>query len=99
MDRLAPVLETDVDLMEVSKTLRDAFEKGYKKGFALGFEQGFALRQLLVRRIGRELTESEKQALTARMAGNRDAADLVMDGAFSLEGEPLAAWLLDLERP
>ena len=51
------------------------------------------LRRLFLRRLGRPLTEEEQQALVAR-ARVQDPEE-VEDRALSLEGEALAAWLLD----
>jgi hypothetical protein len=93
---IAAMLETGgKDLIEVSKTLRDAFEKGIAKGLDEGMEKGIEkmLRRLFTRRLGRTLTEREQQALVAR-ARMADPEE-VEDRALSLEGEALAAWLLD----
>lgn len=92
------MLETgSKDLIEVSKTLREAFEKGQKAGRQEGFEKGrreaveTMLHRLFMRRLGRALTEREQQALAARTQD----PELAEDRALSLEGEALAAWLLD----
>lgn len=51
------------------------------------------LRRLFARRVGRELTQAEQQALSARAhAGDPEAVE---DRALTLEGERLASWLLD----
>ena len=51
------------------------------------------LRRLFLRRLGRPFTEQEQQALVDR-ARVQDPEE-VEDRALSLEGEALAAWLLD----
>jgi hypothetical protein len=99
-EEIAAMLESEGrDLIEVSKTLRDAFEKGEKKGIERGIERGEKkgiekmLARLFVRRLGRALTEREQQALAARTRAQ--APEEVEDRALDLEGEALAAWLLD----
>lgn len=94
---IAAMIESSVDLMDVSKTLRDAFEKGIEKGIEKGRREAIEdmLRRLFVRRLGRPLTAPERQALAARVAQNGESAELAEDRALSLEGEALAAWLLD----
>ena len=79
------------DLIQVSKTLRDAFERGRREGKQEGIEQ--MLRRIFMRRLGRDLTEAEQQALATRVH-TLDPGD-VQDRAFTLEGENLAAWLLE----
>jgi len=56
------------DLIQGSKTLRDAFEKGIEKGIEKGRKEGIEemLRRLFMRRLGRALTEREQQALITR---------------------------------
>jgi len=51
------------------------------------------LRRIFMRRLGRNLTEAEQQALAARVH-TLDPGD-VQDRALALEGETLAAWLLE----
>lgn len=95
-EEIAAMLETgSKDLIEVSKTLRDAFDKGIEKGIEKGRREGIEkmLRRIFMRRLGRALTEREQQALEAR-ARAQDPEE-VEDRALSLEGEALAAWLLD----
>ena len=97
----AMVEETSVDLMQVSKTLRDAFEKGIEQGIEKGIEKGRRetalelLRRLFVQRMGRPLTELEQRALAERTARDGDGTFDAQSHALSLEGEALAAWLLD----
>ncbi|MFO0760866.1 MAG: hypothetical protein U0359_30595 [Byssovorax sp.] len=100
-----------MELIKVSKTLREAFEKGAEKGIKEGVKEGvkkgvkkgvekgrrqaieMMLRRLFLRRLGRPLTEQEQQALVARV--RVQDPEEVEDRALSLEGEALAAWLLD----
>ena len=87
------------EMIKASSTLREVveeeFEKGVKKGVKKGAEKGIEmmLRRLFLRRLGRPLTEQEQQALVAR-ARAQDPEE-VEDRALTLEGEALAAWLLD----
>jgi len=83
----AMVEQESQDLIKVSKTLREAFEKGRQEAIDK------MLRRIFMRRLGRTLTEPEQQAL-ARRVRSQDPED-VEDRALSLEGEALAAWLLD----
>jgi hypothetical protein len=103
-EEIAAMLESrSKDLIEVSKTLRDAFDRGILKGREEGIERGIEkgrqeavekmLYRLFMRRLGRAMTEREQQALAAR-AHTQDPEE-VEDRALSLEGEALAAWLLD----
>lgn len=86
-----------VDWLKVSETLRTAFEKGEKLGIEKGEKLGIekALRRLFKRRLGRDLTPSEVQALAVHVSAG--FAEQATDRAFSLEGEALAQWLLDSE--
>lgn len=88
-EEIAAMLETSTDLLQVSKTLRETFEKGRREAVL------DMLRRLFVRRMGRPLTEQEQQALAVRATREAgDPADM-QEHALSLEGEALAAWLLD----
>ena len=86
-----------VDLIQVSKTLRDAYERGQREGreqgIAQGREQGVQqmLRGLFSARLHRALTAREQEALAARAAID---AEQLQHKALALEGEALAAWLL-----
>jgi predicted transposase YdaD len=98
-----------MQLIRLSKTLSDAFARGKEEGVEEGVKQGVKkgvkkgrrqaietmLRRLFLRRLGRPLTEEEQQALVQR-ARQQDPEE-VEDRALSLEGEALAAWLLDPE--
>jgi hypothetical protein len=87
-EEIAAMLQDEgMELIKASKTLRETFQKGEKKGIEK------MLRRLFLRRLGRPLTEEEQQALVAR-ARVQDPEE-VEDRALSLEGEALAAWLLD----
>ncbi|MFT3767312.1 MAG: hypothetical protein QM820_17575 [Minicystis sp.] len=109
-EEIAVMLQSEgKDLMEVSKTLREAFERGQRAGLEKGIEAGIErgrekgleegrrqaveqmLSRLFMRRLGRALTEQERQALATR-AKDPDEAQ---EHALSLEGEALVAWLLD----
>ncbi|MFO0755344.1 MAG: hypothetical protein U0359_02560 [Byssovorax sp.] len=93
-----------VDMIQVSKTLRDAYERGRHEGIELGEQRGIELgehrglekgiqqmlRGLLARRLHRALTAREQEALAARVAID---PELVQDKALALEGEALASWL------
>ena len=95
-EEIVAMLETgSKDLIQVSRTLREAFEKGKQEGKQEGIEEGVEkmLRRIFVRRLGRGLTEAEQQALAAR-THTLDPGE-VQDHALALEGEKLAAWLLD----
>jgi hypothetical protein len=92
-----------MELIKLSKTLREAFEQGITQGITQGEEKGVTkgitqgvermLRRLFLRRLGRPLTEQEQRALADR-ARVQDPEE-VEDRALALEGEALAAWLLD----
>ncbi len=88
-EEIAAMVETSTDLLQVSKTLRETFEKGRREAVL------DMLRRLFVRRMGRPLTEQEQKALAMR--ATREASDPadMQEHALSLEGEALAAWLLD----
>jgi hypothetical protein len=77
--------EERTDLMDVSKTLRDAYDRGQRKGI----EQ--MLRGLFMSRLRRSLTADEQHALATQATRDPEQAQ---DKALSLEGEALAAWLL-----
>jgi hypothetical protein len=83
--------EVDQELLRLSPTLREAFEDGEQKGKREGIEG--MLRALFMRRMGRALTADEQQALAKRAAAldPERAADALLE----LEGDALAAWLLD----
>jgi hypothetical protein len=81
--------EERTDLIDVSKTLRDAYDRGQRVGIEKGIEQ--MLRGLFMSRLQRSLTLDEQQALATR--ATRDPK-LTQDKALSLEGEALATWLL-----
>ena len=91
--------DESMELIKQSKTLREAFEKGEQNGVKKGVKKGrrqaieMMLRRLFLHRLGRQLTEQEQQALADR-ARMQDPEELE-DRALSLEGEALAAWLLD----
>jgi hypothetical protein len=111
-EEIAAMLQDEsMELIKISKTLREAFEKGVEKGEEKGVKKGvekgvkrgvkkgrrqaieMMLRRLFLRRLGRPLTEQEQRALVDR-ARVQDPEE-VEDRALSLEGEALAAWLLD----
>jgi hypothetical protein len=79
------IYEDPVDLITVSKTLRDAYEKGAKE-----MAQKM-LRSVLANRLHRALTAREDEALAARAAS---APEEALDKGLALEGEALATWLL-----
>jgi hypothetical protein len=91
--------DESMELIKLSPTLREAFEEGEKKGIEKGVKKGrrqaieMMLCRLFSRRLGRPLTEQEQRALVDR-ARVQDPQE-VEDRALSLEGEALAAWLLD----
>jgi hypothetical protein len=93
----ALIYEDPVDLITVSKTLRDAYERGQREGREEGIEKGLAegvqkmLRGLFARRLHRALTARERRALAARAASDPERTQ---DKALALEGDALAAWLL-----
>jgi hypothetical protein len=99
----AMLWDDEMELIRLSPTARDVFESGAKKGLKRGIEKGIdegeklgierMLRGLFVRRLGRPLTEQEHEALIDR-ARVRDPEE-VQFIALVLEGEALAAWLLD----
>jgi hypothetical protein len=67
--------------------LREAFDRGRYDMLER------MLRGLFVHRLGRQLTVPEQQALSARV--RTDDPFEVQDRALDLEGDALAAWLLD----
>ncbi len=87
------------EMLKASPLLREVFEDGVKKGEKKGVKKGrrqaveTMLRRLFLRRLGRPMTEQEQKALADR-ARMQDPEE-VEDRALSLEGEALAAWLLD----
>jgi hypothetical protein len=93
----------DLELLLQSTTLREAFEEGEAKGEAKGKAEGKAegkreviqemLGSLLASRMGRELTPAEQEALAKRAAAIDPKR--AVDTVFKLEGDALAAWLLD----
>jgi predicted transposase YdaD len=107
-EETAAMFENDYsEMLKASSIVREWYEqgvkkgekkgekKGVKKGIEEGVEKGIErmLRRLFLRRLGRPLTEQEQQALVAR-ARVQDPEE-VEDRALALEGEALAAWLLD----
>src|SRR6185369_10212598 len=55
-EEIAAMLQTsEKDLIQVSRTLREAFEKGRQEGIEKGTEK--MLRRIFMRRLGRALTE------------------------------------------
>ncbi len=99
----AMLRDESMELIKLSPTLMEVFEKGVEEGRGEGVKKGVKkgekkgiermLRRLFLRRLGRPLTEQEQQALVDR-ARVQDPEE-VEDRALSLEGEALAAWLLD----
>jgi hypothetical protein len=89
----AMIRREPVDMIKVSKTLRDAYERGQREGREEGIEQGIEriLRELLAKRLHRALTAREEEALAARAASDPGQ---VQDKVLALEGEALAAWLV-----
>jgi hypothetical protein len=89
----AMIQEDPTDLIQVSKTLRDAYERGQREGLETGIEKGIQqmLRRLFAKRLHRSLTARERRALAARTAV---APEETQDKGLALEGEALAAWLL-----
>jgi|SRR5580704_12006408 flagellar biosynthesis/type III secretory pathway protein FliH len=89
----AMIYEEPTDLIQVSKTLRDAYERGQREGLEEGIAKGVQqmLRRLFAKRLHRSLTARERRALAARAAL---APDEAQDKGLALEGEALAAWLL-----
>jgi hypothetical protein len=89
-----------VDLITVSKTLRNAYERGQREGIEEGIEKGIEkgvqkmLRGLFARRLHRALTAREQEVLAARAASDPEQ---MQDQALALEGDALAAWLLTPE--
>jgi hypothetical protein len=77
----AMIYEDPVDLITVSKTLRDAYDRGVQE----------VLRGLFARRLHRALTARENEELAARAVS---APEEALDKGAALEGEALAAWLL-----
>jgi hypothetical protein len=95
-EEIAAMLQDEgMELIKASKLLRETFQKGEKKGVKKGRRQAIEmmLRRLFLRRLGRPLTEQEQQALADRV--RLQDPEEVEDRALSLEGEALAAWLLD----
>jgi predicted transposase YdaD len=99
-EEIAAMLQDEgMELIKASKILRETFEKGEKKGVRKGVKRGrrqaieMMLRRLFLRRLGRPLTEQEQQALVDRV--RVQDPEEVEDRALSLEGDALAAWLLD----
>jgi hypothetical protein len=80
----AMIEEEPMDLLKVSKTLRNAYDKGVED----------LLRDLFAERLHRALTAREQEALAARAASAPGEAKKQL---FALEGEALAAWLLGPE--
>jgi hypothetical protein len=89
----AMIYEEPTDLIQVSKTLRDAYERGQREGLEEGIAKGVQqmLRRLFATRLRRSLTARERRALATRAAL---APDEAQDKGLTLEGEALAAWLL-----
>lgn len=87
------IRDEPTDMIQVSKTVRDAYELGQREGIEQGIEKGIEkmLRGLFARRLHRALTPGEQRALTARAAVDLDQTQ---EKALTLEGEALAAWLL-----
>jgi hypothetical protein len=91
-EETAAMLQDDYsEMLKASATVREWYGQGVKKGRRQAIET--MLRRLFLRRLGRPLTEQEQQALVAR-ARVQDPEE-VEDRALALEGEALAAWLLD----
>jgi hypothetical protein len=92
----AMIEEDSVDMLEVSQTLREAFDKGVEKGIEKGIGKGVErmLRGLFARRLHRALTAREQEALAVRAAIDPEQSQ---EKALALEGEALAAWLLAVE--
>jgi hypothetical protein len=93
----AMIEDEPTDLIQVSKTLRDAYERGRRDGIEKGIEEGIEkgiekmLRGLFARRLHRALSAREERALARRAA--RDP-EQIQEMALALEGEALASWLL-----
>jgi flagellar biosynthesis/type III secretory pathway protein FliH len=89
----AMIQQEPTDLIQVSKTLRDAYERGQREGLEQGIEEGVQqmLRRLFARRLHRALTAREQEALAARATTDPEQ---VQDKALALEGDALAAWLI-----
>ncbi|MFO0593633.1 MAG: hypothetical protein U0441_39190 [Polyangiaceae bacterium] len=101
----AMIRDEPTDMIQVSKTLRDAYELGQREGREEGIEKGREegiekgreegikkmLRGLFARRLHRALTPPEQRALAARAAVDPDQ---IQEKALALEGEALSAWLL-----
>ena len=89
----------DPDLLQTSRVLREAYERGKQQGERRGEQRGeqrgieMVLRAVFIHQLGRALTDHEQQALAAR-ARALDP-EQVMIRALSLEGEALVGWLLD----
>lgn len=88
----AMIQEEPTDLIQVSQTLRTAYERGRRDGIETGIETGIEkmLRELFARRLHRALTAREQQALEARA---KIAPEEAQEKLLTLEGEALAAWL------
>ena len=95
-EEIAAMFQDDrMEMIKASSLLRETFQEGEKKGVKKGRRQAIEmmLRRLFLRRLGRPLTEQEQQALVDRV--RVQDPEEVEDRALSLEGEALAAWLLD----
>src|SRR5262249_6808294 len=86
--------EIEAMLGEIGKLLlreipmvREAFEEGEEKGIEK------MLRKLFMRRMGRELSPTEQEALAQRAGAL--GPDHVQEVGITLEGDALAAWLLE----
>ncbi len=84
----AMIQEEPTDLINVSRTLRTAYERGQRDGMETAIEK--MLRELFAKRLHRALTAGEQQSLDARA---RSAPDEAQEKLLALEGEALAAWL------
>jgi hypothetical protein len=85
----AMIRHEPVDMIQVSKTLRDAYERGQREGIEKGVQQ--MLRGLFARRLHRALSACEQEVLVARASTDPEQ---LQEKALALEGEALAAWLL-----
>ncbi|MEO7330765.1 MAG: hypothetical protein ABI193_19470 [Minicystis sp.] len=94
----AMIQREPMDLIQVSKTLRDAYERGEREGIEKGIEEGVQqmLRGLFARRLHRGLTAREQKALATRAAADPEQ---IQEKVLALEGEALAAWLLGAGAP
>lgn len=86
-----------VDMLTVSKTLRDAYDRGYREGFEKGVKIGIEIgvhlmkHDLFTERLHRPLTTREQEALAAWISQDPEQ---VLNGLLSLEGDALASWLV-----